>query len=202
MKKEIIKWIIISISFSITTLITILTYASWINLSNVTSSDTLTATWWNNMISNINDLNNRVNNINLNSSNIPTWAVMAFNWTTCPDWWNAADWSWDEKNTSWVNTTLDLRWEFIRGWIKDRVWFESWRNLGSWQMDEFKNHDHLSVNSTKKDVAVRNYADWWDWGSHYNSTSDFTYIYDARTGFTWWLETRPRNVALLYCIKN
>lgn len=216
-KQSMISWF----AFSITALSTFLAYWAFMNMTEVTSSDTLTATWWNNMISNINDLNNRVNN----QSNIPTWAVMAFNWTTCPDWWNVADWSWDEKNTSWINTNLDLRWEFIRGLDSGR-WIDIWRNLRSyqystslrvtamhWHWDEqnvawahiwlpFAYEDTISIitpSSAKipytpynalPSQAYDNYIAWTSvasaWYSNLNN----------------WITFRPRNVALLYCVKN
>lgn len=94
----------------------------------------------------------------------------------------------------------DLRGEFIRGFDNGRG-VDAGRVLGSWQADEFKSHHHGSVDSGLKDVAVRNYGDGGDWGSLYSSSMDFTYIYNAQTTKVGGGETRPRNIAMMYCIK-
>lgn len=111
LRESIVSIVIISIFW--------ITYAA---VSQVSSWDTLTATLF-------------------NESMVTTWAIMAFNGTTCPTWWNKADWSGDEKNTSWDNTTLDLRWEFIRG-LDDWRWVDSGRALASYQVSDFKSHNH------------------------------------------------------------
>lgn len=131
------------------------------------------------------------------SWNVPTWAVMAFNWTNCPTWWTIADWSWDEKNTSWANTTLDLRWEFIR-WLDNGRWIDNTRVLRSNQSDSLKSHKHPT-----------NYSNWyWFWGSfwpNWTSLAQSTQLWNAWAALDntlfWDTETRPRNVALLYCVK-
>ncbi len=186
-KQSMISWF----AFSITALSTFLAYWAFMNMTEVTSSDTLTATWWNNMISNINDLNNRVNN----QPNIPTWAVMAFNLTSCPIWW---------KKANWQNWTIDLRWEFIRWW-DDGKWIDTWRNLWSTQEQDWKS---FSLTTTCSGCS--------SWYSHvdvYMWKSTTSYIWNL---FTWYWsnpsaniwtkwdtsEIRPRNVALLYCIKD
>ena len=74
-KKSIIWWFF----FTITVIVSWIVYA---NISEVSSRDTLTAQIF-------------------NESMVPTWAVMAFYSTTCPAWWNKADWSWDEKMVNW-----------------------------------------------------------------------------------------------------
>lgn len=89
----------------------------------------------------------------------------------------------------------DLRGEFIRGWDNSRG-VDSSRALGTNQSDQFKEHTHKvkegSVHPnwiTGKEVIV--------------SGDDFTQAvsYESTTSVTGGYETRPRNIALLACIK-
>jgi phage-related tail fiber protein len=83
----------------------------------------------------------------------------------------------------------DLRGEFIRGWDDSRG-IDSGRSFGSAQADEFKSHSH-TVNS-----GFGSYA------SYSFSTGDPTwYPTSYSTNATGGTETRPRNIALLACIK-
>ena len=90
-------------------------------------------------------------------------------------------------------TLPDLRGEFIRGWDHSRG-INTGRIFGSWEIDMFKQHDHLLTS-----YAFRGY------GLLDNNTTLSTDPYhlssSARTGMTGGSETRPRNVALLPCIK-
>lgn len=139
------------------------------------------------------------------SWNVPTWAVMAFNWTTCPTWWTIADWSWDEKNTAWVNTSLDLRWDFIR-WLDSWRWADPWRTLWSWQNHSLQQHDHYmnwqwwwndNVVAFQDTNPDRTYGNWWSPWTRWD-----VYIYVGWIkSWNQSIETRPRNVALLYCVK-
>ena len=128
-----------------------------------------------------------------NQQMVPTWAVMAFNGATCPTGWNAADGSGDEKNTSWANTTLDLRDEFIR-WASDTNPFGTvqlathlWQYGGS-----------SAWNYVKPFVWNNDPTQMWNVNTHYtsgplsynNGSAYLTYAF------------RPRNVALLFCIKD
>jgi microcystin-dependent protein len=82
----------------------------------------------------------------------------------------------------------DLRGEFIRGWDDGRG-VDSGRAFGSTQTDAFKSHTHTQqVNAT---------------GSRgVGGSNEFLYVgTTADTGATGGTETRPRNVALLACIK-
>ena len=81
----------------------------------------------------------------------------------------------------------DLRGEFIRGWDDGRG-VDTSRTFGSAQADEFKSHSH-TINAATNKVA--------------SSATSFTYGTGGTTttsavGGT---ETRPRNIALLACIK-
>lgn len=143
-----------------------------------------------------------------NQSMVPTWAVMAFNGTTCPDGWNKADWSWDEKDTSWNLTTLDLRWEFIRGFDDGRG-VDSGRVLGSTQSQNVQELQvvwdwsyewwplYVAENTSAWNNRNMVKANWKiDWKSYNGS-------YPASILKVWeGSDTRPRNVALLYCVKD
>lgn len=83
----------------------------------------------------------------------------------------------------------DLRGEFIRGWDAGRG-TDPGRILGSLQIDEFKSHTHTGSGNG---AAI--YSDGMPkWLSGYNFETGVT----GATGGT---ETRPRNIALLPCIK-
>lgn len=183
MKETIKKAFLWALVFLGTILFWFIWYSSRTNLSTQNNGDTITSSIWNNVINNINDLNTRISN-----TSIPSWAVMAFNLSACPTWWNAANWS---------NWTPDLRWEFIRGWDNWK-WVDNGRVLGSWQNEDFKAHTHdttlwLNVSTWTPYYAAR-WANAWSNDNQWNRT--------ISSSLTWWVETRPRNVALLYCIKN
>lgn len=81
----------------------------------------------------------------------------------------------------------DLRGEFVRGWDDGRG-VDAGRGFGSWQADELREHSH-SFKEYYNDVC-------YDGGG----TSP-TRNRDAETGSTGGNETRPRNRAMLACIK-
>ncbi len=85
----------------------------------------------------------------------------------------------------------DLRGEFVRGW-DDARGIDAARAIGSTQADDFKAHNH--------DIPVGYGGSWTNTRLRRqeatSNTGTFTSM--ANTGGT---ETRPRNVALLYCIK-
>lgn len=82
----------------------------------------------------------------------------------------------------------DLRGEFIRGFDNGRG-IDSGRNLGSSQDDEFRSHTHTVKNygSTPFDAFGGD-------GASLNRGS-------KETEFSGGNETRPRNIAMMYCIK-
>ncbi|QKN87913.1 putative tail fiber protein [Acinetobacter phage vB_AbaP_Alexa] len=100
----------------------------------------------------------------------------------------------------------DLRGEFVRGWADGRN-VDSGRAFGSFQADEIKKHNHLDVSafggtasgtaSTSSRYAKQFYSPQ-SALKDVNGVTDATGLYSQDTGGT---ETRPRNVALLYCIK-
>jgi len=91
----------------------------------------------------------------------------------------------------------DLRGEFIRGWDDSRG-IDLGRSLGSYQVDKFKNHDHQYIYALPEvpyqgdgyGIAAGATA------THRNFTVSTTSV--STTGAD---ETRPRNSALLACIR-
>lgn len=96
----------------------------------------------------------------------------------------------------------DLRGEFIRGW-DDGLGVDAGRLLGSSQLDDFKSHIHNFVgfggNSSTQAVL--------DTGGPTTGNLEITggvntnYLSNGQIQSSGGSETRPRNVALLYCIK-
>lgn len=138
---------------------------------------------------------------------IPIGTVAYFSAATAPDSWLACDGqavsraeydvlfarigtTYGAGNGSTTFNVPDLRGEFIRGWDGGRG-VDAGRTFGSAQADEIKSHTHLLGSSTLG-------------GSTYAETGDATGS-DSGSGKgtfpTGGTETRPRNVAMLPCIK-
>ena len=82
----------------------------------------------------------------------------------------------------------DLRGEFVRGWDDGRG-VDRNRALGSWQADEFRSHSH--------GIGVNRMSDTDRGGNPSTVSVDTVGQTDPAGG----IETRPRNIALLACIK-
>ena len=82
----------------------------------------------------------------------------------------------------------DLRGEFIRGWVDDRVGIDTQTSFGRSQNDSFRSHTHTFNGGTLKGCLNDSPAD--DYAGSGGTTN--------ATGGD---ETRPRNIALLYCIR-
>ena len=99
----------------------------------------------------------------------------------------------------------DLRGEFMRGWDDSRG-IDSGRAFGSAQTDEFKSHDHIGGHARAGGIGYadgRYGVDTASNGSNKVSASaagSFALHY-AKTSATGGTDTRPRNIALLACIK-
>jgi microcystin-dependent protein len=92
-------------------------------------------------------------------------------------------------------TLPDLRGEFIRGWVDDRVGIDTGTTFGRFQTDDIKSHTH-GYSSNGSGMAGRiNPGISNAFGG--NGIGDVSFSI-SNTGGT---ETRPRNIALLYCIK-
>ena len=86
----------------------------------------------------------------------------------------------------------DLRGEFLRGWDAGKG-IDAGRAFGSLQLDAFKSHTHsVPAGGTILNITGQRYS---DTSNNINSTGQQT------TGSTGDAETRPRNIALLPCIK-
>jgi hypothetical protein len=168
------SWVIIWVWFLITIIIWWIAYTAWINMPQVNSWEPLKASSWNELLNNMELLRN--------SQTVPAWWVLAFNLKNCPSGWIPAD------GTNW---TPDLRWEFIR-WLDNGKWIDKNRVLGSWQEDSIESHNH-GFNGWYLQFDMSNISSWTPllrWWAN-STTSNFG-----------WTETRPRNIALLYCVKE
>ena len=91
-----------------------------------------------------------------------------------------------------VGTTVpDLRGEFVRGWSDDKVGVDDGRSIRSFQGDQFAEHNH-SAPAGPAAVSGGQLG-----GGSRVSDSGLASTNNSGTG----TETRPRNIALLYCIK-
>ena len=200
-------WLIISFTMLFVFSVVWTIYAARNNVSKVSSQDLLTSTAWNNMIDNVDYLKWWLV--------IPTWLVSAFYTTSCPIWWKAADGS---------NWTPDLRWKFIRGlnnfnwtnWIltwddSDKDW--SSRILWSYQSDTIRN----IIGTTGIYATSGSFASLYDWVFQPSTTlktnvsntkstlvswSNFQIEFNASNVVPTGSDNRPKNVALIYCIKE
>lgn len=92
----------------------------------------------------------------------------------------------------------DLRGEFLRGWDDSRG-IDTGRIFGSAQSDDFKAHSHPFTDSTVSETS-RQYAKLFASGSIDNAGPVRVNI-SSTTNNAGGTETRPRNIALLACIK-
>jgi hypothetical protein len=181
---EIRKPAISAIVFFVTLMGLSATYAAFTSLLNVGNGDQLKSTDWNAMIANLSDLNGRT---------VPTGAVMPFNLATCP--------------TGWTEYT-PARGRFIRG-IDNGAGNDpsGTRALENVQADSFQGHHH-SITFSVDSTGLPNIWPYMSNGyssSAENSTSEgaTSPVTDGTNGNPRTAnETRPKNVALLYCVKN
>lgn len=94
----------------------------------------------------------------------------------------------------------DLRGEFVRGWDDGRG-VDSGRSFGSAQTDEFEAHFHVDGFAGINDLATFGVSTVSSNGN-INSQAGQTTNNHANTSTEGGDETRPRNVALLACIKH
>jgi microcystin-dependent protein len=99
----------------------------------------------------------------------------------------------------------DLRGEFIRGWDNGKG-TDSGRTFGSSQTDELKSHFHRPYNYSS-DSTRRFFTGYGSTSGGYSypasggvGTLQFTDV-TAQTDPTGGTETRPRNIAMMYCVK-
>ena len=215
MKKYIewyVKWLSIWLWILTIVWVSWIAYWAYVAISDVAPNDTLTASTFNQVLANIDSLNTTVTWLSWTVSwlswnyttlawtvswlsNVPAWAVMAFNLSSCPTGWIAANGS---------NSTPDLRGEFIR-WLDGGRWIDSGRTLSSFQAQDWKWFYQTNT---------------WQWWSSWYAHND-VYMWKSTTVYNWALftwywsnpsaaiwtkwdtsEIRPRNIALLYCVKQ
>lgn len=126
---------------------------------------------------------------------IPSKAILAFNLNVCPDGWQMADGS---------NGTPDLRGEFIRGLDKGRG-IDAGRTLGSFQNATRTLLDWRDASSGAWGYSVT------DFGLQHDNAEDITTNIvgnaglinrdSSRNASVTGGRVRPRNIALLYCVK-
>ena len=144
---------------------------------------------------------------------VPIGAVNTFAMNSAPSGWLSCDGSAVSRTTysglfSAVGTTYgtgdgsttftlpDLRGEFVRGLDNGRG-VDSGRALGSAQADEFEAHNHdmyVDVTTTGDNLTITNSSG----NDEGGLASTIGKPWMVETGGS---ETRPRNIALLYCIK-
>ena len=145
-------------------------------------------------------------------SAVPSGTVMYFAGRTAPAGWLKANGAAISRTTyaslfEAIGTTYgagdgrttfnlpDLRGEFIRGWDDGRN-VDRGRAFGSAQADELKAHRHKTYGSTEFSAAGGEI-----WGRQQSNSGQY---HDGKAFYTDTVggsETRPRNVALLACIK-
>lgn len=109
--------------------------------------------------------------------------------TTYPDLFAAIGTLYGEGNSPGSTFNLpDLRGEFVRGWDNGRG-IDTGRAFASFQLDEFKSHTHYGIQS-------QNIRGGDNGGVNSSNSTNSTPLFPAGGD-----ETRPRNIAMLYCIK-
>jgi hypothetical protein len=181
MLETIKKWILFWFISSCTILLISIAYAT---IAPVNWWDTLTAAKFNEVI----------------NATSQSWEISAFYLSSCPTSWIPAD---------WTNGTPDLRGAFIRwlnGNINNR---DTVRSLWNFQEDAFQGHFHENAFSQSFVTA---------WGISVASTSfigssqlESSRVSGTRTNYITDLvngtprvstESRPKNITLLYCMKQ
>jgi microcystin-dependent protein len=149
-------------------------------------------------------------NLGIDGNLVPSGAVMHFAMNTAPTGWLKANGAAVSRTTyaalfAAIGTTYgagngsttfnlpDLRGEFLRGWDDGRG-VDSGRGFGTAQGDDFKAHSHTTIGFYTAGTTVSPGENW--------SSSDPTQNKSSRrTEDEGGTETRPRNIALLACIK-
>ncbi|MEI2387473.1 phage tail protein [Breoghania sp. JC706] len=159
-------------------------------------------------------------------ASVPVGSIMAFAADTPPSGWLECNGAAIGRTTyaalfASIGTTFgdgdgsttfnlpDLRGEFVRGWDHGRG-VDADRVFGSWQAGQIEGHTHAVLSEDGYSTDTRGFGNSNNSGlgqpSRTSAVSGLTYYdtawdgqpYIENTGGT---ETRPRNVALLYCIK-
>jgi microcystin-dependent protein len=170
----------------------------------------------------VDEVQSSVNNL----ETIPSGAVMNFAMPTAPTGWLKADGSDVSRSTysslfSAIGTTFgngdgsstfnlpDLRGEFLRGWDDGRE-IDDGRSFGSFQEDENKQHNHggsvgsvgnHSHNYVGPGTGTRAAGSVFTFAATQTRTTDAGGSHSHSISNDGGVESRPRNIALLACIK-
>jgi len=187
MKKVILNSFVFSFIFGGMMLLFYFVAKAWspdTNWLTAQSGDALTADKWNKLV--------------------PSKTIIAIYDTTCPEWWKPAD---------GTNSTPDLRGQFLR-WLNT---FDNWtttrsdgnqdpdgsaRTLWNYQADQLKLHNHKLTTNGLLMILYNNWhsvnqiwnVSWWR-ATRINMSS-------YNSADTWWNETRGKNIAVIYCMKQ
>jgi hypothetical protein len=131
---------------------------------------------------------------------LPSESIMAFNLSSCPTGWRAAD---------GTNSTPDLRGQFVRGMNdfgtgarSDGNQDPDSRSLGSLQADD-ANSLHIVRTGTMfgwlvADLILPDDGSWTNWTTTGRADGGNRGLRFRKKG----TETRPTNVAMIYCVKD
>ena len=122
---------------------------------------------------------------------VPSGAVMAFYLSSCPSGWSAAN---------GAGSTVNMVGYFIRGLDPSGAIDPIARGLGSYEADAVQEHTHSALGGSFLEAGTGS-GPGFGTGSTYAPTSGAGYTGAMATG-TSSTETRPKNIALLYCQKN
>lgn len=123
---------------------------------------------------------------------VPSGAVMAFYRSTPPTGWLECN---GQSTAAYPNlvaigvvTAPDLRGQFVRGWDNNKG-TDPGRALGTSQDDAFESHVHA-------------YGAYSNYGVGFQGPGTINAGFGYNTSATGGTETRPKNIALMYCIKT
>lgn len=120
---------------------------------------------------------------------VPSGAVMAFNLSSCPTGW---------LNANGTAVSLDLRGQFVRG-LDQGAGVDPGRTLGSFQIDMLTSHIHQYTQPNGVTNASSGGGTPVVQGGNTTNTGGAVIIAGSTAIGP---ETRPKNVALLYCVKS
>ncbi|MDD4151455.1 MAG: hypothetical protein PHR68_02465 [Candidatus Gracilibacteria bacterium] len=199
--------ILSGIIFSGTSLFCYLGFAAYTNLATQVDGAIITKDIWNDVI-------NKINTIG--GTYAPTGMVSAFYGSSCPTGRNAADGSGDEPKTDGTLGNLDLRGEFIRGLDSGRG-VDTGRILGSWQKPSIftyhSDNNTSAILTSPSDIGDNSYNIYGVEKPSLNgyssqsltraeSVASSSYTLSVTSNDNYYKVIRPRNIALLYCIKQ
>ena len=206
-KNTLIHWGLMALSFFFTLWLIFIVYASFTPLTPVWTGSWLTSGAWNQMITNLNDLDTRVNNL----WSVPSWAILMFN-TSCPaTWWtrvSALDnkfpmWSANYGTTGWADTHIHAAGTLL--WpLHNHMW---WNYISTTASDQTYNAAGVLTTLT---ASVK--SSYYSFVARVPSTTNNQSMnIDAYTNNAWnWAVTGntasssniPAYVTVVYCSKN